>query len=85
MTTSDSQRNEHQHQQYRTADEYHGRELLPRLHRHLERNGRERDAGRDEDAVADQEVPRAITGVARGLGGGDRRRIDHHEADREQE
>ena len=46
---------------------------------------RRHEADRDECRVPHQEIPRAIAGVRGRFGHRDRRRIDHHQAEREQQ
>ena len=66
-------------------DEEPRRAALPDLDRHLEREERRGEADREEHRVAREEIPRAIAGMRRRLRHRDRRRIHHHEPEREQQ
>ena len=62
-----------------------GAAFLPAAQRHQEHRGRGRQREREEQAVPQQEVGRIVAGVAARLGGRDRGRVHHHQAERDQQ
>ena len=58
---------------------------MPYLDRHLEGDHTGREARDDEHRVPGEEVPRPVAGICRGLGGRDRCRVHHDDADRKQQ
>ena len=77
-------RNQYQRQQYETGDEEPGRHLLPGRERHLEGEPSGHQPDGQEYAVADEIIGRMVSGKTPSLSNGNRRRIDHHHADQQQ-
>ncbi len=76
---------QHEHEQRGAGDEEPRRAALPDPDRHLEREECCEEPDRQERRVPREEIPRAISGVGGRLGGCDRRRIHHHQAERDQQ